>query len=153
MVIELNHSIHGVAMQIENPENIQTIWRYGGGTYLVGKPNTANVFHFPITIASYAGKEEIAGVSLYFNSGTGARINTINVNDGGDLLYSIGNLSLHGEHKPWKKIFDPPFKTTYKALSIVIHVNFSPLLPPPFVSSDRSMNFEAAIIITSGGPT
>ena len=125
------YSIHGSAIQIEVPENLSGLRRWGGGVQLAGKPNTTNVFHFPITIRLIREGEFNPGLCSYvvglwftFASGSKAKVVHVFANAGNTQIF--GKLNVNLSQKKLTKaeyFFDNPVKIT-KAIDIVIHVAF-----------------------------
>jgi len=137
--------LHGTGMQIEFPDNIKSVRRAGGGTYIVGKEGTTNVFHFPIPTPVIINDHRLRVGSVLLKCVTGsnhAAINTVNINDGKVLLKSYDNLNLIGNIG--LKRFDVPNSPEVQlGVDIVVHVSFPPAME---IHPDDafSMTFEAA---------
>jgi len=71
--------IHGTAMQVESPENLVSVKRAGWGITAVGKPNSTNVFHFPIPTPVIINDQRlrIGSVMLQFTTGIPIRLKQV----------------------------------------------------------------------------
>lgn len=94
------HSIwvHGHSVQIENPQNIETIERQRFHSYILGKTTTQTWFHFAISTPVMVNGKQIRAkyVGLSFESEKEAIVQSIQVYDGQKRLAMHQNIGLAG---------------------------------------------------------
>ncbi|SHI97819.1 DUF6623 family protein [Pseudozobellia thermophila] len=119
--------IHGTSIQVEYPERLERITRAGFYTYLYGKPNTTNWFHFalPTPVIKDQKRLKVVCAILRFRTfSTKAMVDHVHIYDGYSKIAAHNNLSLSGDN--WFKKFGVAHKPyVYWGLGISIGVSFS----------------------------
>jgi hypothetical protein len=145
MVLAYASWIHGTAVQIEVPENVKLIRRFGWGTEIIGKYATHNVFHFPIPTPVIVNDKRLKIGSVLFKLKTGGHhtiVSTVNINDGSKLLQSYPNVNLSG-NVDLKRFDVPAHPEVFLGIDIVVHVDFTPDVDA-LTDVDHKITFEAA---------
>lgn len=91
--------IHGTSIQVEFPERLERITRAGFYTYLYGKPNTRNWFHFaiPTPVIVNSKRLKIVCAILRFRTlSTNAIVKHIHIYDGYTKIAAHNNINLTG---------------------------------------------------------
>ena len=118
--------IHGTSIQVEYPERLERIRRAGFYTYLYGKPNTTNWFHFAIPSPVIQDKKRLKVVCAILRFRTfsnKAVVNHVHIYDGFSKIASHNNINLSGNN--WFKKFGVAHKPhLYWGLGISIGVSF-----------------------------
>jgi peptidoglycan hydrolase-like protein with peptidoglycan-binding domain len=77
--------VHGTAVTVEHPDQIESVRRFGFFTRLIGKPNTTNWFHFaiPTPVIVNNDRKVIGPCMLRFQTGgTNAVVRDVHIYDG-----------------------------------------------------------------------
>ena len=118
--------IHGTSIQVEYPDRLERITRAGFYTYLYGKPNTTNWFHFAIPSPVIQDKKRLKVVCAILRFRTfsnKAVVNHVHIYDGYTKIASHNNVDLSGNN--WFKKFGVAHKPhLYWGLGISIGVSF-----------------------------
>ena len=105
--------IHGTSVQIEYPERLQRIKRAGFYTYLYGKANTTNWFHFAIPTPVIVDKKRLkilCAILRFRTFSDNAIVKHVQIYDGYSKIASHNNINLSGNqwftkfgvaHKPY----------------------------------------------------
>jgi peptidoglycan hydrolase-like protein with peptidoglycan-binding domain len=91
--------VHGTAVTVELPENIESMRRFGFFTRLVGKPNTQNWFHFAIpTPVIVSNDRKVVGPCMlrFQTGGTNAVVRDVHIYDGEVRLVAHDSVNLSG---------------------------------------------------------
>jgi peptidoglycan hydrolase-like protein with peptidoglycan-binding domain len=91
--------LHGTAVSVELPDNIESMRRFGFFTRLVGKPNTQNWFHFalPTPVIVNNDRKVVGPCMLRFQTGgTSAVVRDVHIYDGEVRLVAHDNVNLSG---------------------------------------------------------
>ena len=133
--------IHGTSIQVEYPDRLERITRAGFYTYLYGKPNTTNWFHFalPTPVIQDRKRLKIVCAILRFRTFSNkAMVNHVHIYDGYSKIASHNNINLSGNN--WFKKFGVAHKPSVRwglGISIGVSFNAGPL-------SQRRMDFVSA---------
>jgi hypothetical protein len=133
--------IHGTSIQVELPENIASMRRYGFFTRLTGKQNTQNWFHFaiptPVIVAN--NRLSVGRVMLRFRTmSANAIVRDVHIYDGSTRIAAHNGINLSGDH--WFEIFGVPHcHDILWGLGISIGVTFT-----GGTDQQRTMDFIAA---------
>ncbi len=118
--------IHGTSIQVEYPERLERVTRAGFYTYLYGKPNTSNWFHFALPTPVIQNKKRLKVVCAILRFRTfsdKAVVNHVHIYDGYSKIASHNNINLSGNN--WFKKFGVAHKPpVYWGLGISIGVSF-----------------------------
>jgi hypothetical protein len=90
---------HGTAVEVELPQNIESMRRFGFFTRLVGKPNTQNWFHFaiPTPVIQNNDRKVVGPCMLRFQTGgTSAVVRDVHIYDGEVRLVAHNSVNLSG---------------------------------------------------------
>lgn len=93
--------IHGTSIQIELPDQIESMRRFGFFTRIVGKANSTNWFHFaiPTPVIENNVRRRIGPVILRFRTlSTNAIVRDIHIYDGEARVAAHNDLNLSGNH-------------------------------------------------------
>ena len=133
--------IHGTSIQVEYPDRLERITRAGFYTYLYGKANTTNWFHFALPTPVIQNKKRLKVVCAILRFRTfsnKAIVNHVHIYDGYTKIASHNNLNLTGDN--WFKKFGVAHKPhVYWGLGISIGVSFK-----AGTLGQRRMDFVAA---------
>jgi peptidoglycan hydrolase-like protein with peptidoglycan-binding domain len=91
--------VHGTAVTVELPDNIESMRRFGFFTRLVGKPNTQNWFHFAIpTPVIVTNDRKVVGPCMlrFQTGGTNAVVRDVHIYDGEVRLVAHDSVNLSG---------------------------------------------------------
>jgi peptidoglycan hydrolase-like protein with peptidoglycan-binding domain len=91
--------VHGTAVTVELPDNIESMRRFGFFTRLVGKPNTQNWFHFAIpTPVIVSNDRKVVGPCMlrFQTGGTNAVVRDVHIYDGEVRLVAHEGVNLSG---------------------------------------------------------
>jgi peptidoglycan hydrolase-like protein with peptidoglycan-binding domain len=91
--------VHGTAVNVEQPENIESMRRFGFFTRLVGKPNTQNWFHFaiPTPVVVNDDRKVVGPCLLRFQTGgTSAVVRDVHIYDGEVRVAAHDSVNLSG---------------------------------------------------------
>jgi peptidoglycan hydrolase-like protein with peptidoglycan-binding domain len=91
--------VHGTAVTVELPDNIESMRRFGFFTRLVGKPNTQNCFHFAIpTPVIVSNDRKVVGPCMlrFQTGGTNAVVRDVHIYDGEVRLVAHEGVNLSG---------------------------------------------------------
>ncbi len=97
--IEFASWAHGTDLQIEVPESVEQIRRYGFFTRVVGKPGTTNWYHIPVPtpVITKGNRLSIARAALRFvTGGTSAVVRDVHVYDGERRIAAHQAVNLSG---------------------------------------------------------
>ena len=118
--------VHGTSMQVEYPDRLERITRAGFYSYLYGKPNTQNWFHFaiPTPVIVDSKRLKIVCAILRFRTfSTNAIVKHIHIYDGYSRIATHNNVNLTGNN--WFAKYGVPDKRNiYWGLGISIGVEF-----------------------------
>lgn len=133
--------IHGTSIQVEFPNNIESITRAGFYTYLVGKPNTTNWLHFaiPTSVIMDSQRLKIICAMLRFRTfSTNAIVRDVHIYDGYSIIAAHNGVNLSGDQ--WFTKFGVAHKPEiFWGLGISIGVTFT-----GGTSAQRRMDFASA---------
>ncbi len=133
--------IHGTSIQIEYPERLERITRAGFYTYLYGKPNTKNWFHFaiPTPVIVDSKRLKIVCAILRFRTfSSNAIVKHIHIYDGYTKIAAHNNINLTGNN--WFAKYGVAHKPSiYWGLGISIGVEFK-----GGTAKNRRMDFVSA---------
>jgi hypothetical protein len=117
---------HGTSMQVEYPDRLERVTRAGFYTYLYGKPNTTNWFHFaiPTPVIVDSKRLKIVCAILRFRTfSTNAIVKHVHIYDGYNKIASHDDVNLSGNN--WFKKYGVAHKPfIYWGLGISIGVAF-----------------------------
>ena len=91
--------VHGTSIQIEVPENIEFVRRFGFFTRIIGKPNTTNWFHFaiPTPVIVNDVRKTFGPCMLRFSTaGAGALVRDVHLYDGEVRVVAHDGVNLSG---------------------------------------------------------
>jgi peptidoglycan hydrolase-like protein with peptidoglycan-binding domain len=91
--------VHGTEVNVELPENIEAMRRFGFFTRLVGKPNTQNWFHFaiPTPVIVNNDRKVVGPCMLRFQTGgASAVVRDVHIYDGEVRLVAHDSVNLSG---------------------------------------------------------
>ena len=91
--------IHGTAIQIEVPENIEFVRRFGFFTRIIGRPNTTNWLHFaiPTPVIVNNVRKTVGPCMLRFSTGgVGALVRDVHLYDGEVRVVAHNGVNLSG---------------------------------------------------------
>lgn len=91
--------VHGTAIQIEVPESIELVRRFGFFTRIIGKPNTTNWLHFaiPTPVIVNDVRKTFGPCMLRFSTGgTGALVRDVHLYDGEVRVVAHDGVNLSG---------------------------------------------------------
>ncbi|WP_209403216.1 DUF6623 family protein [Pseudozobellia sp. WGM2] len=133
--------IHGTSIQVEFPERLDRITRAGFYTYLYGKANTTNWFHFalPTPVIKDQKRLKVVCAILRFRTFSAkAVVNHVHIYDGYTKIAAHNNLNLSGDN--WFKKFGVAHKpSVHWGMGISIGVSFS-----SGTLNERRMDFVSA---------
>jgi hypothetical protein len=92
---------HGTSIQVELPEQIELIRRFGFYTRIIGKANTTNWFHFaiPTPVIVDNDRKQVGPVILRFTtSSANAVVRDVHIYDGEARIAAHNSINLTGDH-------------------------------------------------------
>ena len=132
---------HGTSLTVEFPSNLESITPAGFYTYLVGKPNTSNWFHFAIptpVIIDNVRLKIICAILRFRTFSNLAVVKHIHIYDGFTLIAAHNNINLSGDN--WFAKYGVAHKPEiFWGLNISIGVEFG-----AGTSAQRRMDFVSA---------
>lgn len=133
--------IHGTSMEVEYPERLSLFRRAGFYTYLIGKPDTTNWFHFaiPSSVIMDARRLKIVCAILRFRTfSTNAIVRDVHIWDGFNRIATHNGVNLTGNN--WFQKFGVASKPNiYWGINISVGVTFK-----TGSSNQRRMDFVSA---------
>jgi len=93
--------VHGTSIQIELPEQIESVRRLGFYTRIVGKPNTTNWFHFaiPTPVIVDNDRKQVGPIILRFRTlSANAVVRDVHIYDGEARIAAHNGVNLSGDH-------------------------------------------------------
>ena len=133
--------VHGTSIQVEYPERLDFIRRYGFYTYIIGKPNTTNWFHFAIptpVIEDRVRLKIVCAILRFRTFSANAIVKHVHIYDGFTKIASHDNVNLSGDQ--WFRKYGVAHKPSiFWGLGISIGVEFK-----PGTSRQRRMDFVSA---------
>jgi peptidoglycan hydrolase-like protein with peptidoglycan-binding domain len=97
--------IHGTAVTVELPANMESVRRFGFFTRLIGKPNTQNWFHFalPTPVIVNNDRKVLGPCMLRFQTGgTSAVVRDVHIYDGEVRVAAHNGVNLSGS-QPFRR--------------------------------------------------
>ena len=97
--------VHGTAVTVELPANMESVRRFGFFTRLVGKPNTQNWFHFaiPTPVIVNNDRKVVGPCMLRFQTGgTNAVVRDVHIYDGEVRVAAHNGVNLSGS-QPFRR--------------------------------------------------
>jgi len=97
--------VHGTAVSVELPDNIESMRRFGFFTRLIGKPNTQNWFHFaiPTPVIVNNDRKVVGPCMLRFQTGgVNAIVRDVHIYDGEVRLVAHNGVNLSGS-QPFRR--------------------------------------------------
>jgi peptidoglycan hydrolase-like protein with peptidoglycan-binding domain len=97
--------LHGTAVTVEVPANMESVRRFGFFTRLIGKPNTTNWFHFalPTPVIVNDDRKVIGPCMLRFQTGgTNAIVRDVHIYDGEVRVAAHNGVNLSGS-QPFRR--------------------------------------------------
>ena len=97
--------VHGTAVTVELPDNIESMRRFGFFTRLIGKPNTTNWFHFaiPTPVIVNNDRKVVGPCMLRFQTGgPSAVVRDVHIYDGEVRLVAHDAVNLSGS-QPFRR--------------------------------------------------
>ena len=94
--------VHGNALTVESPQNLDRVGHYGWGADLLIKPGRASWFHIALPTPVIVGdvRAQLQRVFVLFKSDRGAgEIRNVHVYDGSAKPQEFNGLHLSGEHR------------------------------------------------------
>jgi hypothetical protein len=91
--------VHGTSIQIELPENVEFVRRFGFFTRIIGRPNTTNWFHFaiPTPVIVNNVRKTFGPCMLRFSTGgTAALVRDVHLYDGEVRVVAHNGVNLSG---------------------------------------------------------
>lgn len=91
--------VHGTSLQIELPENVEFVRRFGFFTRIIGRPNTTNWLHFAIptpVIVNNARKTFGPCMLRFSTAGVGALVRDVHLYDGEVRVVAHNGVNLSG---------------------------------------------------------
>lgn len=91
--------VHGTSLQIEFPENVEFVRRFGFFTRIIGRPNTTNWLHFAIptpVIVNNARKTFGPCMLRFSTAGVGALVRDVHLYDGEVRVVAHNGVNLSG---------------------------------------------------------
>jgi Matrixin/Putative peptidoglycan binding domain len=91
--------VHGTAVQIEVPEQLESVRRYGFFTRVVGKPNSTNWLHFaiPTPVIENGARRTFGPCMVRFSTGgTNALVRDVHLFDGENRVVMHNGVNLSG---------------------------------------------------------
>ncbi len=133
--------VHGTSIQIEFPNNLESITRAGFYTYLVGKANTTNWFHFPVptpVIMDSVRLSVICAILRFRTMSANAIVRDVHIYDGFTRIDTHNGVNLSGDQ--WFVKFGIANKPqVFWGLNISIGVEFK-----GGTAAERRMDFVSA---------
>ncbi len=127
----LAHSmwIHGHSMQIEDPERLISVQRWGPAIRVEGERGATHWFQFAIPTPSIVGNDRlrVEFVMLRFNLGVSTRIQQVHVYDGEKKLAELNDLPGYPEvpfgkwHTEWYQVPEHPSVSHGLGISVMVH--------------------------------
>ncbi|MFE1744055.1 DUF6623 family protein [Coleofasciculus sp. H7-2] len=92
--------VHGNALTVENPENLNRVGHFGWGADMQVKPGKASWFHIalPTPVILNDARSNLIRVFLMFESEQGS-IRNVHVYDGSSKVQEFNDLLITGEHR------------------------------------------------------
>jgi Matrixin/Putative peptidoglycan binding domain len=97
--------IHGTSVTVELPDQLESVRRFGFFTRLIGKPNTANWFHFaiPTPVIVNNDRKVLGPCMLRFQTGsTNAVVRDVHIYDGEVRVAAHDGVNLSG-NQPFRR--------------------------------------------------
>ena len=97
--------VHGTAVTVELPDNMELVRRFGFFTRLIGKPNTTNWFHFaiPTPVIVNNDRKVVGPCMLRFQTGgTNAVVRDVHIYDGEVRVAAHDSVNLSGS-QPFRR--------------------------------------------------
>ncbi len=118
--------VHGTSIQVEQPDRLSSITRAGFYTYITGKANTTNWFHFAIPSPVIVDKKRqriVAAILRFRTFSDRAVVKHVHIHDGSSKIASHNDINLHGNQ--WFQKLGVAHKPhIYWGLGISIGVEF-----------------------------
>ena len=118
--------IHGTSIQVEYPERLESIRRAGFYSYITGKANTSNWFHFAIPTPVIVDKKRlriVCAILRFRTLSNNAIVKHVHIYDGYTKIASHNNVNLTGGQ--WFKKFGVAHKPhVYWGLGISLGIKF-----------------------------
>ncbi len=129
MDLAYNMWIHGHSMQIEDPDGLRSIHRYGSSIRVEGEQDATPWFHFAIPTPTIVGMDSLRleFVMLRFNLGNSTRIQQVHVYDGEEKLTELNDLPgyptvpLGKWYTGWYRVPDRPNVSYGLGISVMVH--------------------------------
>ena len=117
---------HGVAVQVEYPDNVKSIRRAGWGTDIVQAQGTENWFHFAIPTPTRLDDDNVDQQGLYLLAkiDNKATIDEMSCHRAGEGRLKEWNVSYSATTIGADTYFDIPNQKCTKPLVLCIHVKF-----------------------------
>ncbi len=133
--------IHGTSIQVEFPDRLESITRAGFYTYLVGRTNTTNWFHFAVptpVILDRVRLSVICAILRFRTFSTNAIVRDVHIYDGFTRIATHNGINLSGDQ--WFVKFGVAHKPQiFWGLNISIGVQFN-----GGTAAQRRMDFVSA---------
>lgn len=132
---------HGTSIQVELPQQIESMTRFGFYTRIVGKANTTNWFHFaiPTPVIVDNDRKQVGPVILRFTTATAnAVVRDVHIYDGEARIAAHDGVNLFG-NQSFVRYGVAHCPAVLWGVGISIGVTFG-----GGTSNDRTMNFIAA---------
>jgi len=133
--------IHGTSIQVELPDQIEAIRRFGFFTRITGKPSTTNWFHFaiPTPVIVNGDRKEVGPVILRFRTlSNKAIVRDVHIYDGEARIVAHDGVNLSGDHF-FERFGVPHSPPVLWGLGISLGVTFG-----TGTAAERSMDFISA---------
>lgn len=130
--------VHGHSMQIEYPNNVDSVHRKGYSIQVNGKGGTSNWFHFaiPTPVIVNDNRLRVGSVFIRFKSGGQGYVKAVHVYDGETKIFAKDDFNLYPKDWHVEKINIPGNPEIKWGLGISIGVKFG--------VDDRSLEFSSA---------
>lgn len=92
--------IHGNALTVENPGNLDRVGYFGWGADMSVKPGQSCWFHIPLATPVIVGdvRAKVQRLFLMFHTTEGS-IRNVHIYDGSSIVEEMNGLMLEGEHR------------------------------------------------------
>ncbi|MBV9388930.1 MAG: hypothetical protein JOZ78_21110 [Chroococcidiopsidaceae cyanobacterium CP_BM_ER_R8_30] len=122
--------VHGTSVQVERPELTNTILWQGYFTYIEGKPNTSNWFHFSIPTLATTNNEQVQGGIVFFNTGSNnVAVTNMHLYVFSEKIAANDSLNVYGSNSVASITLPTPRSTAYGPVGISINVKFGAASP------------------------
>ncbi len=126
-----SYTEHGIAAQIQEPQNTVAIQRFGWGTVITGKPNTGTWVQIPLSGHGYVGGGNIPtiyAIRVKFNSEFGYPVvRSIHLREDQDIMrIYLNGQTLYGNYLNGAYIYQFAKFNPMNPMNVSLYVDFGP---------------------------